>query len=129
MRGVAPGVGWSFYCNNMTNPDEKPSFLARLAIVVTFGVMVLQLFLVIVASWQISYNRDRTISDGVNIIFGVGILPVLAYITVAGIYYLFKGKPTNVDIVVTSRLYRAWVISLIGGVVYAYFFIRWWGEG
>ena len=36
----------------MTDSDDKPSFLARLAIVVTFGVLAFQLFGGILALWE-----------------------------------------------------------------------------
>ena len=98
----------------MTDPDDKPSFLARLAIVVTFGVLAFQLFGGILALWE---KMKRGKVGGEAIAF-VGIFPVLAHFAVAGIYYIFKGKPTNADIVVASWLYRAWAISLIGALAF-----------
>jgi hypothetical protein len=43
--GVARGNAWPLYCDAMTdpNPDERPSFLARLAIVATIGIVILQI--------------------------------------------------------------------------------------
>lgn len=98
----------------MTDPDDNPSFLARVAIVVTFGVLAYQLLLGIGALWE-KMKRGKV---GNEAILFVGIFPVLAHFAVAGIYYIFKGKPTNADIVVASWLYRAWAISLIGGLAF-----------
>lgn len=98
----------------MTDPEDKPSFLARLAIVVTIGALAWQIVLGFVAL------LDK-INDGkapANAAFFVGVCPTLAYFTVGGLYYLFKGKPTNADAVISSRLYRVWVASALGGAIY-----------
>ena len=102
----------------MTDPDDKPSFLARLAVVATIGVLAFQLFAGIVMLWE-KMRRGKVPNEA---ILFVGIFPVLAHFAVAGIYYIFKGKPTNADIVVTFWIYRAWAISLIGGLAF-YIFI------
>jgi len=105
----------------MTNPDEKPSFLARLAVVVTFGVLALQLFGGVVAGSGI---KSPDSSDFNLAVFLVGLFPPLVHSAVAGTYYLFKGAPTNADNVVKSRLFLVWTISYIVGAVFWYFIPR-----
>ena len=100
----------------MTDLDEKPSFLARLAIVVTIGVVALQIFLGIVALWM-KMNGGKAPSEAAVI---VGIFPALSHFTVAGLCYLFGGKPTGANAVIFSRLYRVWAVSIIGGAIYSF---------
>ncbi len=104
----------------MTDPDDKPSFLARLAVVVTFGVLALQIFGGMVA-WFGKENPDSLDFRAGSIL--VGIFPNLTFGAIAGIYYLFKGKPTNADIVVKSRVMWIWFISAFGGIVF-YIFMK-----
>jgi len=98
----------------MTDPDEKPSFLARLAVVVTVGVVVLQLVLC-VEGVEGKINSGRSLYRGW---FFVCLLPTISHIAVAGLYYLIKGNPINTDAVMASRLYRVWAVSAIGGAIY-----------
>ena len=103
----------------MTDPDDNPSFLARLAVVVSFGVLALQIFGGMVA-WFGKENPDSL--DFRAGCFLVGIFPNLTFWAIAGIYYLFKGKPKNADIVAESRVKWIWFISALGGIVF-YIFI------
>jgi len=43
-----------------------------------------------------------------------------SYLVLAGLYYLIKGKPTNADAVIASRLYRVWGASVIFGAIYSF---------
>lgn len=90
----------------MTDLEERTSFLARLAILATIGVVIVQ---VIMAC------EVRPHAAPVVLIF----IPAFSFMVVAGIYYLFKGKPTGADSVIASGLYRAWSVSVIGGAVYS----------
>jgi hypothetical protein len=101
----------------MTDHDDKPSFLARLAIVVTFGVLPLQFFGGIVAQQERKTPGSAASLVGLLLLLG---LPLLAHSAVAGIYYLFKGAPTNADNVVKSRLLYVWVISYIQAGIFLF---------
>jgi hypothetical protein len=100
----------------MTDPDEKPSFLARLAIVATIGAVAFQIFLGIVSIWMKMKNGKAPSEASVF----VGIFPALSHFTVAGLCYLFGGKPTGANAVIFSRLYRVWAVSIIVGAIYSF---------
>jgi hypothetical protein len=114
VRGIARGNAWPLYCDAMTDPDDKPSFLARLAIVVTIGAVALQLFFGILAMWM-KMSNGKAPSEAA---FIVGIFPTLSHFGVAGLCYLFGGKPTGANEVIFSRLSRVWIVSFIGGAIY-----------
>lgn len=99
----------------MTDPDDKPSFLARLAFVVTIVVLALQIFGGIVARSNINWPNSYDYKLGV---FLVSFFPLLAHSAFACIYYLFKGQPMNADSVVKSLLFRVWTLSYIFGIVF-----------
>lgn len=92
----------------MTDPEYKPSFLARLATLATIGVVIIQIMMAI---------EVRPHAASVVLIF----IPAFSFMVVAGIYYLFKGKPSGADSVIASSLYRAWSVSVIGGAAYSLF--------
>ena len=104
----------------MTTPVEKPSFLARLAIVATFGAILSQIAALVMVAVD-----PRVVNTGVpplaekaaleEAIIQVLIAPLFYYFGAAGIYYLFKGWPTDVDSCIANRLYRTWGISLVVG--------------
>ena len=95
---------------NDPNPDERPSFLARLAIVVTVGVIGLQIYN---AGWASLTGNWRSI-DALEVLV---LLPGIFFSYVACLYYLFKGKPSNADAAIASRLYPVWGVSVIGGAI------------
>ncbi len=92
----------------MSDHENKPSFLARLATLATVGVVIIQIMLAI---------EVRPHAASVVLIF----IPAFSFMAVAGIYYLFKGKPSGADSVIASGLYRAWSVSVIGGAAYSLF--------
>ena len=121
----------------MTDPDDKPSFLARFSVVATNGVCVFQFVLFVgglMEKWFINsaYSPSgRKYSDGEATatrpegfegmaLLYVCLLIALSYLVVAGLYYLIKGKPTNADAVIASRLYRVWGASVIIGAIYSF---------
>lgn len=57
--------------------------------------------------------------EGMALLY-VCLLIALSYLVVAGLYYLFKGKPANADAVIASRLYRVWGVSVIAGAIYSF---------
>jgi len=100
----------------MTDPDDKPSFLARLAIVATIGAVAFQIFLGIVSIWM-KMKGGKAPSEAALF---VGIFPTLSHFGVAGLCYLFGGKPTGANAVIFSRLYRVWAVSIIVGAIYSF---------
>ena len=110
VRGVARGNAWPLYCDAMTDPEDKPSFLARLAVVVTVGVIGLQMYN---AGWASLTGHWRSI-DALSVLV---LYPGIFLLGVAGLYYLFKGKPSNADAAIASRLYPVWGVSVIGGAI------------
>jgi len=104
----------------MTDPVENPSVLARLAVVVTAGVVIGQIFFV-AADLVLLASKGHMHNDTY---YFVGIAAPLSLFAVASLYYIFKGKPTNADAVIASRLYRAWAISVIGGTIFT--LIQFW---
>ncbi len=98
----------------MTDPEDKPSFLARLAVVVTVGVIGWQIY------WAglVSLTGRWGSLDALTVLI---LMPGLSLLGVAGIYYLFKGKPTNADEFIAEELTSAWSISLGLGAIYCFF--------
>lgn len=62
--------------------------------------------------------RTRAL-EGKALLF-VCLLFALSYLAIASLYYLIKGKPTNADAVIASRLYRVWGASVIIGAIYSF---------
>ena len=88
----------------MTDPKDKPSFLARLSILGTIAAIIMQMTMSFLAG-----SRDAV----VVLMF----IPGSLFIGIAGVYYLFKGKPMGADSVIAGRLYKAWGASLLGGAL------------
>jgi hypothetical protein len=88
----------------MNDSNEKPSFLARFSIVATIVTFILQ--------YSMAFVTGSHAPALITIIY-----PSFSYALIAGIYYLFKGKPTGADSVIADRLGQAWVASLVGGFV------------
>jgi ABC-type phosphate/phosphonate transport system permease subunit len=97
----------------MTTPDKQPSFFARIAIVITTGIVGWQLFFVGDSSWKILRSGSAYSETSLF----VGVIPPLSFLAIAGLYYVSKGKPIDHDISVATRLYRVWAISTIGGAL------------
>ena len=100
------------------NPDERPSFLARLAIVATIGIVILQLGFV----FEIVAGMKRVGRVHPESWLPLILLPAVSFLAVACIYYLFKGKLTDTDKVIAHRLLICWLTSVLGGA--AYYFVR-----
>ena len=62
---------------------------------------------------------QRKIMDG-RVLLYVCLFYALSYLAVAGLYYIIKGKPTNADAAIASRLYRVWGVSVIVGAIYSF---------
>ena len=103
----------------MTDPDDKPSFLARLAVVATIGVLALQVFMWV---WREQFLRGQPSVFEVWLLF---FFPFFAHIAISVIYYLFKGMPTNADIVVKHQIQFVWNFSYVVSFVLYLFYI--WG--
>ena len=105
----------SLYHNTMNNPDDRPSFLAGLAvplaILVTVGVVLFQLFLGMVFLYK--KGMSHSTADATVL---VGIYPALVHLVVAVLYHRFKGMPA--DKVVNFLLHSVWTVSVIGGAIY-----------
>jgi len=95
----------------MTNQEDKPSILARLAILVTVGVI----------GWQLYFATFGLIGKywAMDALTVLVLVPGVFLLGIAGLYYLFKGKPSNADAVIAPLLYRVWGVSVIGGVIFA----------
>lgn len=100
----------------MTDHENKPSFLARFAIIATVGVVVFQVFM----GADLAYRKaDGYVGKFREEYLWINLLVASLYLAIAGLYYLFKGKPENADQHVASRLYAAWPLSVFWGVVFA----------
>ena len=97
----------------MTDPDDKPSFLARLSIVATIGIVILQIGLGVAVGMDAKRGVAVDTEDWILVV----LFPAVSFFAIACLYYLFKGKPSNADAVVASRLYRVWGVSVIGGAI------------
>ena len=122
LRGVAVGRPWPLYSDAMTDPDDKPSCLFVLVSVfaysVTFGAVLFQL--VMAFKFFVEKLFSHTGKTDADAVLCVGIYPTLAYLVVAVLYHLVKGKPTTAGSIVTSLRYSVWSISVIGGAIYSY---------
>lgn len=117
VRGIARGEAWPLYCDAMTDPNEKPSFLARLAIVATVGIVILQIGLGV----AVGMDAKRGVADVDNEDWILVVLfPAVSFFAVACLYYLFKGKPTNADEVLAEKLSSVWFFSLVIGATYSF---------
>lgn len=100
----------------MTDHENKPSFLARFAIIATVGVVVFQVFM----GADLAYRKaDGYLGKFREEYLWINLLVASLYLAIAGLYYLFKGKPENADQHVASRLCAAWPLSVFWGVVFA----------
>ena len=97
------------------DPDERPSFLARLAIVATIGTAILQIGMAY-AITTAERRHTEVDNESRSLLY---CLPAVSFFSVACLYYLLKGKPTNADAVIASRLYRVWGASVIIGAIYS----------
>jgi hypothetical protein len=88
----------------MTDSNEKPSFLARFSILATIVTIIFQ------SLTSFTIGSDAAVL--VTLIY-----PAFSYMVIAGIYYLFKGKPTEADTVIAGGLYQVWFFSLVIGAV------------
>ena len=117
VRGIARGEAWPLYCDAMTDPNEKPSFLARLAIVATVGIVILQIGLGV----AVGMDAKRGVADVDNEDWILVVLfPAVSFFAVTCLYYLFKGKPTNADEVLAEKLSSVWFFSLGIGAIYSF---------
>lgn len=117
VRGIARGEAWPLYCDAMTDPNEKPSFLARLAIVATVGIVILQIGLGV----AVGMDAKRGVADVDNEDWILVVLfPAVSFFAVTCLYYLFKGKPTNADEVLAEKLSSVWFFSLVIGATYSF---------
>jgi uncharacterized membrane protein YdjX (TVP38/TMEM64 family) len=101
----------------MTDPKDKPSFLAMLvgplAIIVTAGAVLIQLF----AGMIFLYEKGMLHSTA-KIEVWISVYPAIAYFVVAVLYHLLKGKPIPGSKVITRLLYSVWALSVIGGAIF-----------
>jgi hypothetical protein len=122
LRGVAVARSWPLYSEVMTDPDDRPSCLfvlvSAFAYLVTFSAVLFQL--VMALKFFVEKLFSHTGKMDADAVLCVGIYPTLAYLVVAVLYHLVKGKPTTAGSVVTFFLYSVWSISVIGGAIYSY---------
>lgn len=102
----------------MTTRHEKPTFLARLAIIVTVSAIAWQFFFLSTSSFR-ELNSTGTGFSKAHIL--VGLAPFLVFSAIAAVYYLFMGKPANSDAIIARRLYLTWAISVITGFACSFF--------
>ena len=101
------------------NPDERPSFLARLAIVATIGIVILQIGLGVAVGMDAMRGGDVDTEDWILVV----LFPAVSFFAVACLYYLFKGKPTNADEYIADEVCYCWGLSLLFGAIYSFFII------
>ena len=96
----------------MSDPEDRPSFAARFAIISSCGVMAFQV------SWACIFVRlhDRT-RDAQDAWFLIGWIPCGAYMLLAALYYLMKGMPAGADERAILTLAKICAVSVIGGLV------------
>lgn len=116
VRGVARGNAWPLYCDAMTDPNEKPSFLARLVIVATIGIVILQIGLGV----AVGMDAKRGVAVDTEGWILVVLFPAVSFFAIACLYYLFKSKPTNADAWVAGELKAVWLMSLSFGAIYCF---------
>ena len=106
------------YCDAMTdpNPDERPSFLARLAIVATIGIVILQIGLGVAVGMDAKRGVAVDTEDWILVV----LFPAVSFFAIACLYYLFKGKPTNADEFIGEQLGSVWLWSLFLGAIYCF---------
>ena len=103
---------------NDPNPDERPSFLARLAIVATIGIVILQIGLGVAVGMDAKRGVAVDTEDWILVV----LFPAVSFFAIACLYYLFKGKPTtNADAWVAGELKAVWLMSLSFGAIYCFF--------
>ena len=99
------------------NPDERPSFLARLAIVATIGIVILQIGLGVAVGMDAKRGVAVDTEDWILVV----LFPAVSFFAIACLYYLFKGKPTtNADAFIAEELTSVWIISLFIGAIYCF---------
>ena len=99
------------------NPDERPSFLARLAIVATIGIVILQIGLGVAVGMDAKRGGDVDTEDWICVV----LFPAVSFFAIACLYYLFKGKPTtNAEAFLAEQLTTVWQWSLILGAIYCF---------
>ena len=100
----------------MTDPDNKPSFLARLAIVTTIGIIILQIGFGVAVGMDAMRGGDVDTEDWILVV----LFPAVSFFAIACLYYLFKGKPTNADEFIGEQLGSVWLWSLFLGAIYCF---------
>lgn len=100
----------------MTDPNEKPSFLARLSIVATIGIVILQIGLGVAVGMDAKRGVAVDTEDWILVV----LFPAVSFFAVACLYYLFNGKPTNADEVLAEKLSSVWFFSLVIGAIYSF---------
>ena len=118
VRGIARGNARPLYCDAMTdpNPDERPSFLARLAIVATIGIVILQIGLGVAGGMDAKRGVAVDTEDWILVV----LFPAVSFFAIACLYYLFKGKPTNAEAFLAEQLTTVWLWSLFLGAIYCF---------
>ena len=101
---------------NDPNPDERPSFLARLAIVATIGIVILQIGLGVAVGMDAKRGVAVDTEDWILVV----LFPAVSFFAIACLYYLFKGKPTNADEFIGEQLTAVWQWSIILGAIYCF---------
>jgi hypothetical protein len=100
----------------MTDPEDKPSFLARLSIVATVGTIILQIGLGVAVGLDAKRGLDVDTEDWLLVV----LFPAVSFFAVACLYYLFKGKPTNADKAIADDVCYFWGLSLLFGAIYSF---------
>ena len=105
----------------MTDPntDERPSFLARLAIVATIGIVILQIGLGVAVGMDAKRGVAVDTEDWILVV----LFPAGSFFAIACLYYLFKGKPTNADEYIADEVCYCWGLSLLFGAIYSFFIL------
>ena len=99
----------------MTDPEDKPSFLARLSIVATVGIIILQIGLGVAVGLDAKRGLDVDTEDWLLVV----LFPAVSFFAVACLYYLFKGKPTYADKAIADDVCSCWKLSLVFGAIYS----------
>lgn len=72
----------------MTDPDDKPSFLARLAAVVTIGMAIFQIILFVEAIRESRAGVSKMSDAWTTLI----LFPTVSFCAVGGLYYLINAE-------------------------------------